>query len=152
MKSPFLLCSAALALLAAPALADDGQISKATLNSLGLRSLQVIADADGMNIRGFSSSAFAFGASSISAQLSDPANPGNFIVVTDLNGGRASDENGGLSVDSLATQGPQGSSVATNLTTESGNPAVTVFSGVVLGNAGNASNIGAAGLSAATGN
>jgi hypothetical protein len=152
MKKVVLLCGAVLASCAAPVFAGDGEVPMSTLRALGLHSLQLMPEAEGMHVRGFSSSAFAFGASSLSAQLSDPSTPGNFIVATDVNGGRGTDENGGFAVDSLATQGPQGSSVATNLTVESGNPLQTVFNGVVLGNAGNASNIGAAGISAATAN
>ncbi len=152
MKSS-VFCLAALAVLAAaPAFAGEGNVSSSTLSALGLGGMEVMSDTDGMKVRGMSSNASAFGASSLFAQLSDPLNPGNFVVVTDVNGGRGSDENAGLSADSLATQGPQGSSIATSLDIQAGNPAVQVFLGTVLGNAGNASNIGAAGFSAATGN
>lgn len=152
MKSSFFVCVAAVALLACPAWAGDGKVSKSVLDSLGLGGMQEMSDTDGMQVRGMSAEAFAFGASSLFAQLSDPNNPGNFITATDVNGGRGSDENAGLSSDALASQGPQGSSLAITLNIQSGNPAVQVFLGTILGNAGNASNIGAAGISAATGN
>lgn len=132
-----------VAFVAAPVLAEDGNVSQDTLKALGLGEPEVLSDAQGMEIRGMSSSAAAFGASLLFAQLSDSL--GNFILASDLNGGLASDENAGLSADSLATQGPQGSSIAISLT-------AGPFAGTVLGNAGNAANIGAAGLSAATGN
>lgn len=152
MKTSLLTCAAAVALMALPAWAGDGKVPKSVLSSLGLSGMQEMSDTDGMQVRGMSADAFAFGASSLFAQLSDPSNPGNFITLTDVNGGRGSDENAGLSADALANQGPQGSSVAGSLDIQSGNPAVQVFLGTVLGNAGNASNIGAAGISAATGN
>ena len=96
-----------------------------------------------------SSAAFSFGASSLFAQLSDPGNPGNFVTASDINGGRASDENAGLGADALTTQGAQGSSIATQLDVVGTS---SNFVGTILGNAGNASNIGAAGISASTGN
>ncbi len=152
MKSSVFGLAAMAILVAVPAFAGEGNVSNSTLSALGLGGLEVMSDTDGMKVRGMSSNAFAFGASSLFAQLSDPQNPGNFVTGSDVNGGRGSDENAGLSVDSLATQGPQGSSIAIQLDIQAGNPAIQVFLGSVLGNAGNASNIGAAGLSAATGN
>jgi hypothetical protein len=114
-----------------------------------LGGLELLSDADGMQVRGMSAEAFSFGASSLFGQLSDPGNPGNFVTASDINGSRASDENAGLGADALTTQGAQGSSIATQLDVigTSSN-----FTGTILGNAGNASNIGAAGISAATGN
>jgi hypothetical protein len=152
MKMSLVVGAILMALVAVPALAGDGKVPQSVLQSLGLSGLQEMSDSDGMQVRGMSAEAFAFGASSLFAQLSDPSNPGNFVTATDINGGRGSDENAGLSADALATQGPQGSSLAVSLDIQSGNPAVQVFLGTILGNAGNASNIGAAGISAATGN
>jgi hypothetical protein len=144
-----LLCAAAALLVASPCFAGEKALSKTTLDSLGLGGLELLSDADGLQVRGMSAEAFSFGASSLFGQLSDPGNPGNFVTASDINGSRASDENAGLGADALTTQGPQGSSIATQLDVigTSSN-----FTGTILGNAGNASNIGAAGISAGTGN
>ncbi len=150
MKRTVALCLA-LALMAVPALADDGTLSQDALSSLGLGGMQVVSDDAGMQVRGMSSNAFAYGGSLVFGQLTHAASA-SFFVASDLNGGGASDENAGLSADSLATQGPQGSSIIGLLDIQSGNPAIQVFLGNFAGNAGNAANIGAAGLSAATGN
>jgi len=152
MKMSLVVGAVLVALVAVPVLAGDGKVPQSVLQSLGLSGLQEMSDSDGMQVRGMSAEAFAFGASSLFAQLSDPSNPGNFVTATDINGGRGSDENAGLSANALATQGPQGSSLAVSLDIQSGNPAIQVFLGTIMGNAGNASNIGAAGISAATGN
>jgi len=74
----------------------------------------------------------------------------SFLVLSDTNGGWASDDNAGLSIDSPASQ-TQGSSIVGQLSIQSGNPATQVFLGNVVANPGSASNLGAAGISAATG-
>ncbi len=134
---------------AMPAFADDGQVSRSALADLGLGGMAVVSDAAGMEVRGMSSSASAYGGSLVFGQL---VYQSNFFVASDLNGGSASAENAGLNVVSQASQGPQGSSVIGLLDIQAGNPAVQVFLGNFVGNAGNASNLGAAGLSAAMGN
>lgn len=141
-----------LAVVATPALADDGNVSQAALADLGLGNMQVVSDTAGMEVRGMSSNALAFGASLVFGQLLDINNPGNFFVASDTNGGIATAENAGLNAASLAANGPQGSSIIGNLTIQVGNPLVPVFNGMFLGNAGNAANPGLAGLSAAMAN
>ena len=143
-----LLCAVVALVVASPCFGEDA-VSKSTLSALGLGSLEVLSDAQGMEVRGMSAESFSFGASSLFGQLSDPGNPGNFVTASDVNGSRASDENAGLGADALTTQGPQGSSIATQLDVVGTS---SNFVGTVMGNAGNASNIGAAGISAATGN
>ena len=44
---------------AMPALAEDGRVSGTTLSALGLDGMEVVSDADGMEVRGMSSSATA---------------------------------------------------------------------------------------------
>jgi hypothetical protein len=143
-----LLCAAAALLVASPCFGEQ-PVSKSTLSSLGLGGLEVMSDADGMEVRGMSAESFSLGASSLLGQIYDPGNPGNFVTASDLNGSRASDENAGLGADALTTQGAQGSSIATQLDIVGTS---SNFTGTILGNAGNASNVGAAGISAATGN
>jgi|GEM_PF-3444188 len=138
-----------LIVAAMPALADDGQVSQSALADLGLGGMTVVSDNAGMEVRGMSSNAAAYGGSLIFGQL---AFESSFFVASDLNGGKASAENAGLNAVSQASQGPQGSSIIGSLTVQQGNPAVMVFLGNFVGNAGNASNVGAAGLSAAMGN
>lgn len=132
-----------LVVAAMPAFADDGQVSRSALADLGLGGMEVVSDEAGMEVRGMSSNASAYGGSLVFGQLVFGA---NFFVASDLNGGQSSAENAGLNATSNATQGPQGSSIIGNLTIN--NPALA-FIGNFVGNAGNASNIGAAGFSAA---
>lgn len=135
-----------LIVAAMPAMADDGQVSQSALADLGLGGMAVVSDEAGMEVRGMSSNAYAYGGSLVFGQLVFGA---NFFVASDVNGGNASAENAGLNAASSASQGPQGSSIIGNLVVS--NPALA-FTGNFVGNAGNASNVGAAGLSAATGN
>jgi hypothetical protein len=144
-----LLLGAAVALVVSPTFAGEPVVSKSTLSSLGLGGLELLSDTDGMQVRGKSAESFSFGASSLFGQISDPGNPGNFVTASDINGSRASDENAGLGADALTTQGAQGSSIATQLDVVGTS---SNFTGTILGNAGNASNVGAAGISAGTGN
>ena len=91
-----------LALVAVPALAEEGNVPQATLSSLGLGGMQVMSDTDGMQVRGLSSNAQATSLSLFSAFLFDPNTGVNFS----FNGadfGRATDENAGLNAASSAT-------------------------------------------------
>ncbi len=133
-----------LIVAAMPAMADDGQVSNSALADLGLGGMTVVSDEAGMEVRGMSSNASAYGGSLVFGQLVFGA---NFFVASDVNGGSASAENAGLNANSTANQGPQGSSIIGNLTVN--NPALAFMANFV-GNAGNASNVGAAGFSAAT--
>lgn len=105
-----------------------------------------MSDDQGLQVRGLSSSAAAMGTSLVFGQLLDPSTPGNFFVASDTNGSGSSAENGGLRILSLASSGPQGSSVAGQLTLQSGEPLMTAFMGIFLGNAGHAANLGNAGI------
>jgi hypothetical protein len=101
MKSALAL-AVVLVLFAAPALAGDGNVSQGTLSSLGLGDMQTVSDAEGMQVRGMSSSAWATGSSVFSAFLFDPFSGANFsFSVADT--GRATDENAGLNNTSSAT-------------------------------------------------
>lgn len=131
-----------LIVAAMPAMADDGQVSQSALADLGLGGMTVVSDEAGMEVRGMSSNASAYGGSLVFGQL---VFGGNFFVASDLNGGNSSAENAGLNASSTANQGPQGSSVIGNLVI-----IAPAFTGSFVGNAGNASNVGAAGFSAAT--
>ncbi len=145
----------ALALLAAlaatPALAQEGRVSQSTLQLVGLGEMEVMSDDEGNDVRGMSSSAAASGSSLMFAVLLDPNNPGNFLVGADTNGGRGTAENAGLQILSQASNGAQGSSIAGQLSIQSGNPLVQTFLGNFAANAGNAANIGNAGFSFASG-
>jgi len=72
-----LLAPLALALFAVPSLAGEGTVSKSTLNSLGLSGMQVMSDAEGMQIRGMHSSASSTSVNSVSVFLIDPATGSN---------------------------------------------------------------------------
>ena len=80
-----LLLLASTTLVASPVLANDGNIPQGTLSALGLESLQVMSDADGMEIRGQSSAfAMVIGTSTIFGQLVTPDTK-NFVVASDVN-------------------------------------------------------------------
>ncbi len=72
-----------LALVAAPALA--GEVPQATLSSLGLGDMQVVSDAQGMQVRGMASSfGMVKGTSLIFGQLLTPDTK-NFVVGSSVN-------------------------------------------------------------------
>lgn len=147
MRNALAVVMAGLALVSAPALGGEGDVPPSALAALGLGDMTPISDSQGLAVRGLSSSAATMGTSLVFGQLLDPATPGNFFVASDTNGGGSSAENGGLQILSLATSGPQGSSIAGQLTLQSGDPLITSFLGTFLGNAGHAANLGSAGIS-----
>jgi len=91
-----------MVLVAAPALAGDGNVPQATLSALGLGGMQVVSDAQGMQVRGMSSNAQATSVSFFSAFLFDPFSGSNFAFVG-ADFGRATDENAGLNATSSAS-------------------------------------------------
>jgi len=84
MKSTFTLAALTALLLAAPAQAGDGHISSETLSAVGLGGMQIVSDADGMQVRGMSGGASAWGISIVTGVLLDPATK-SFIAGTDTN-------------------------------------------------------------------
>lgn len=66
------LASLVLALSAVPALADNGAVPQSTLQSVGLGQMQVLSDAEGMQIRGMSSFAASTNVGVSSGTLLDP--------------------------------------------------------------------------------
>ena len=96
MKNALCLVVAALVVLGAiPAFAGDGNVSPATLSALGLGGMQVVSDAEGMQVRGTSASVQATSLSLFSAVLYDPFSGGNFTF-SSSDFARATDENAGL--------------------------------------------------------
>ena len=98
-----MLIAAMVALVAAPSLAGDGIVSKSKLRSLGLGQMAAMSDAQGMQVRGMSSSASATAVQqfSISIFLSDPVGS----TSASFNGagfGRGTAENAGLMILSTA--------------------------------------------------
>lgn len=88
---------AVLALLAAPALAEEGRVSNAKLKALGLNGMTVMSDAEGMQVRGMSSNASSGGASLIVGQIAFSTAEGNvFTFGSDYGFGFGSGENAGL--------------------------------------------------------
>ena len=76
MKSALAL-AVVMVLFAAPAFAGDGNVSQGTLSSLGLGDMQVVSDAEGMQVRGMSSFAFASSFSFVSGFMSYDYEDGN---------------------------------------------------------------------------
>jgi len=131
MKCAFSLAVIFAALVAAPALAGDGNVPQSTLNVLGLAGMETLSDAEGMDVRGLSGNAHTQGLSLVAGLLIDPATK-SYIFGTDANYAHADAENAGLQVLTSAEH-EQGSAVAlsldvTTLTSE--------FSGILIGGAG----------------
>ncbi len=116
---------------ATPVFAEDGQVADSTLAAIGLGDMQVVSDAEGMNVRGMSSSAMSMGTSLIFGQLLDPATK-SFVVGSDVNVAGSTATNGGKNIVSQASH-IQGSSLGLqlNVTTLTSN-----FSGILGGVAG----------------
>lgn len=120
-----------LLVVAAPAFAGEGNVPQATLSSLGLGGMQVLSDAQGMQVRGMSSSANGSGLLLLSGSLFDPETGSNSLGTFALFG-RATAENAGENIASNADVGLSDSSGAPNLmagisgaltTAVNGNPA-----------------------------
>jgi hypothetical protein len=142
------LAIVAVCLMAAPAMA--GEIPQGALAELGLGGMQVMSDAQGMQVRGKSSNAVVSGTSLIFGQLvADLPTGTNFIVGSDVNHYYSSAENAGLNASSTAT-GSQGSGLILTL-----GPIVTgaglQFQGTLTGQAGQTTLPGFAGTAFAQG-
>ena len=84
MKSVLTLV-VALVFCAAPAFAADGNVPQGTLSALGLSGMQVMSDADGMQVRGKCSSfGMVKGTSLIVGQLLTPDTK-NFVIGSSVN-------------------------------------------------------------------
>jgi hypothetical protein len=116
MKNALCLVVAAVVVLGAiPAFAGDGNVPQATLSALGLGNMQVVSDAEGMQVRGTSSSVQATSLSLFSAVLFDPFSGANFTFAgADFS--RATDENAGLNATSSANVSSAAASAAFNTT------------------------------------
>src|SRR5262245_64174177 len=85
MKFLVMSCAALVALAATGAAADDRQVPEATLRAVGLGSMQVASDAQGMQVRGRSSGFVSVrGTSLIFGQLLTPDTK-NFVVASSIN-------------------------------------------------------------------
>jgi hypothetical protein len=85
MKALLMLVAVLVALVAAPAVADDGQVSQASLRAVGLGGMQVVSDAYGTQVRGRSSAFVAVkGTSLVFGQLLTPDTK-NFVVASSVN-------------------------------------------------------------------
>jgi hypothetical protein len=115
---------AAVALMvAAPALAGDGNVPKSSLASLGLGQMAVQSDAFGMQVRGMSSNARSTTASAGAIFLFDP-NTGSQFNFNGNSGALSTAENAGLNVVS--------NSLAVSTTTQSAQNIAITFNGVTF--------------------
>ena len=83
------LTVALMAVLVAPAFAQDGKVSQTDLNALGLGTMQSMTDAQGMEVRG-QASAMVIGTSLVFGQMISPDTK-NFITGSDVNMVQATD-------------------------------------------------------------
>ena len=118
MKNAIFAVVAILAVvIAAPALAEDGNLSQTTLSSLGLGDLQQMTDVEGTQVRGkFNGNGIVLGTSLLSFQLLDPTTQ-NFI-----NGSSANHVNGDAAFGGLAESIEKGHGVGIS-------PAISITAG-----------------------
>ena len=133
------LLSVLLVLATTPVFASDGNVSPSTLTALGLGGIQIMSDADGLEIRGMSSNAAVSGGSLVVGVLVDPLTS-SFLVLSDTNGYASSAENAGLNAISIATGGPAASGISGTLDV---NFPLPVFFGSFIGGAGGLANTSA---------
>lgn len=136
MKNVLCLVVAALVVLGATsAFAGDGTVPRATLSALGLGGMQVVSDAEGMQVRGTSASVQATSLSIFSAVLFDPFSGANFTF-SSSDFARGSDENAGLNatasvnVSSAAANAAFNASITTGLNTWTATVSIINVSGV----------------------
>jgi hypothetical protein len=107
------LAIVAVSLMAAPAMADE--IPRGALAQLGLGGMEVMSDAQGMQVRGRSSNAVVGGTSLIFGQLVFDSDSGTQVVAgSDVGHYRSSAENAGLNASSTV-MGNVGSGFNLNL-------------------------------------
>lgn len=116
---------------AAPAFAGDGNVPGNVLADLGLSSMKVVNDHDGMQVRGKSSAAATGGLSIVFGLLFDPGTA-SFVSGADGNFAAASATNGGFNSFSFAHK-DHVSNVALGLQVTTNG---TTFTGVLFGGAG----------------
>jgi hypothetical protein len=77
----FVVFACALALLSAPALAADGQVSKSSLERMGLGGMKVVSDQDGLQVRGTSIAiAFSEASGTIIWSVNSPVSIGSHFA------------------------------------------------------------------------
>ena len=81
MKCAFSLAVILGALVAAPALAHDGNVPQSTLNVLGLARMETLSDAEGMHVRGTGGGAAIQGISLVAGLLLEPSTR-NFVFAS----------------------------------------------------------------------
>ena len=106
MKSLLTLMILVAAMVAAPAMAEDGNVSDSTLSSLGLGGMELLSDTDGMSVRGMASAGAGTGVSITSFIVFDPDTGGVFH-------GQASDGSSASATEAATTVVSQGAT-ATN--------------------------------------
>jgi len=96
-----LAVAALLVCVCTPALAEDA-VPQSTLADLGLAGMEVVSDAEGMQVRGEGSSASAFGFSLVAGLAFGGGVP---TLLADFRSSRATAENAGLNETSLVVRG-----------------------------------------------
>ena len=137
MKALLMLVAVLVALVAAPAVADDGQVSQASLRAVGLGGMQVVSDAYGSQVRGRTSGFVAVrGTSLIFGQLLTPDTK-NFVVGSSVNevDGIGETTNTGI-LSATKTH-----AVVLGLTLDVTFPDTSVFSGAITGTAAGAGTV-----------
>jgi len=119
-----------VALSASQVFAGD-QVPSNALDALGLGDMQVVSDAEGMQVRGKSSSAMSMGLSLITGLLVDPDTK-SFIFGSDVNAASATAENAGKNIISMVSHSQSSAlNLELNILT-----ATSVFTGSLIGGAG----------------
>jgi hypothetical protein len=132
MKYALALAAILTFFLAAPTLGDDGHVSQAALNALGLADMETVSDEEGAQVRGMASgSGMSMSRSLVTGLLIDP-NTKSHVWGTDLNIASASLEGCGIIVaPDPYTETASGINLNLDVVSTFGS-----FSGVLIGGAG----------------
>lgn len=130
MRYAVSLAALLICLLAVSAFADEGRVSRSTLDAVGLGGMVTMSDAEGHHVRGSGGVAATAGLSIVSGMLIDPGTK-SYVWGTDTNSAAT-----GLELAYLARMDPfhiQASTISLGLTVTSSNG---MFEGVLLVAAG----------------
>jgi hypothetical protein len=137
MKSARVLSAILAVLLAAPALAGDGNVSPAVLKQLGLGGMEVVSDEVGMQVRGMGgNNAGTIGHNFVLVLVFDPSTA-SFATGFDAQWASAFAENAGVDVPTEVFQAHQGTAAAAVVNGNTG------FFGIIVGGSGGFGNAGA---------
>ena len=121
-------------LSAAPAFAGEGHVPQSPLRSLGLAGMEIVSDAEGMQVRGMSGCARVMGISMVAGLVIEPSTK-SFVFGSDANFVKANAENAGCRMRAEAYKQHQ-SFVELQLTIDMVNGPYSHYEGTLFGGSG----------------